>query len=49
MAYMTAVNAIQAATNLALGLYRRIKTPLIIIPIPMTKIPPTPKTQKLII
>lgn len=41
-AYITAVNAIQAATNRAFGLTLRIKTPLIIIPRPITKIPPTP-------
>ena len=45
MAYITAVNAIQAATNLALGLYRNMKTPLMIIPIPITNIPPTPASN----
>lgn len=42
IAYITAVKAIQAATNLALGFALRINTPLIIIPKPITKIPPTP-------
>jgi hypothetical protein len=36
------VKAIHAATNLALGFTRRMNTPLIMIPRPMTRIPPTP-------
>jgi hypothetical protein len=40
---MMAVKAIHAATNLALGLTRRMKTPLIMIPTPITRIPPTPE------
>lgn len=40
--YTTAVKAIQAATNLALGFTLNINTPLIMIPRPITNIPPTP-------
>lgn len=41
-AYTTAVNAIQAATQRAFGLTRRMKTPLMMMPRPITRIPPTP-------
>jgi hypothetical protein len=40
------VKAIHAATNLALGFTRRMKTPLMMIPRPMTRIPPTPVTKE---
>ena len=49
IAYITAVKAIQAATNLALGFALRLNTPLIIIPKPITKIPPTPAKKRTII
>ena len=43
-----AVKAIHAATNLALGLTRKMKTPLTMMPTPITRIPPTPKTVTVI-
>lgn len=46
IAYITAVKAIQAATNLALGFTLKINTPLIIIPKPITRIPPTPEIEQ---
>jgi len=39
MAYASAVNAIHAATALALGFFFRINIPDIMIPMPMTIIP----------
>lgn len=42
IAYKTAVNAIHAATNLALGLTLNMNTPDIMMPKPITRIPPTP-------
>jgi hypothetical protein len=41
------VKAIHAATNLALGFTRKMKTPLMIIPRPITRIPPTPVRRKI--
>lgn len=42
---MTAVKAIHAATNLALGFTLNINIPLMIIPTPITRIPPTPRKK----
>jgi hypothetical protein len=46
MAYRRAVKAIHAATNLGLGFFRRMKTPLKKMPMPITPIPPIPYKEE---
>lgn len=43
---MNAVLAIHPATNLGFGLTLKMKNPLMIIPTPITRIPPTPERNQ---